>query len=236
MPKTPVHIKASRDDIAGNMLISDDRDRIVRLSGMLERTKIVSDSRGFLVYTGEYSGFRVSLGSHGIGAPSCAIFVEEASMLGVTRMVMFGTAGPLVPEIGLGDFVIPTESAHTSGGFYRGYRAQDMAKVPDADLTKRLVSEFRSNDMPVHTGKVYASDTYYAEDKDFVSRRRREGNISVEMDSAALFMLGKIRGFAASAVFIASNAVASKRYASESLLEKRSVEGAEAIFNALRAP
>jgi 5'-methylthioadenosine phosphorylase len=232
---TPVHVKAPKGSIAESALISDDRDRVEDLSHMLTNCRLASDSRGFLIYTGKYKGLTVTLASHGIGGPSCAILVEEIIMLGAKRIVMFGTAAPLVPEINLGDYVVATEGRHPAGGLYEGYGAQDTVKTPDAALTKRLVETFRGRGLKVHTGSVYASDTYWAEDKDFARKRREEGNIAVEMESATLFMLGEIRHVATASVFIASNSVVGKAYIPKEQIESESREGAAAIFEALNA-
>ncbi len=229
----PVHVKASEGDIAKLALICDDRDRVKDIAGLLDDCRLASDSRGYLVYTGKHNGTAVSVASHGIGGPSCAILVEELAMYGVREIVMFGTTGPLTESINLGDFVISTRSRHPPGGLYSGYGAQDDEKVPDSRLMARITRSFRESGLRFHEGGVYCSDTYYAEDRDFVKSMADQGNISVEMESATLFMLGRLRDIATAAVFIASNTVADKAYLHEADITERSRAGAKAIFDAL---
>ena len=78
----PRHVRAQKGEIAERVLVSDDYDRIKYLSGMLNDCKLVSSNKEFMVYTGEYEDCRISLASHGMGGPSCAILLEELIMHG----------------------------------------------------------------------------------------------------------------------------------------------------------
>jgi 5'-methylthioadenosine phosphorylase len=230
----PRHVRAREGEIAERVLVSDDYDRIKYLAGMLNDCRLVSSNRGFVVYTGEYENCRISLASHGMGGPSCAILLEEMIMHGAKCIVILGTAGVLIPEINLGEYVIATEARHPAGGLYAGYKAQDDIKTPNRALVRTLMDSFKRRDMVFHTGDVYSNDSYFAEDQDFAERRRAEGSIGVEMECATLFMLGKIRKVSTAAVLIASNTVKDKVYISYDELEERSRAGAEAIFEALK--
>ncbi len=228
----PVHIKAER--IENNVLISDDRDTIRDLSSLLRNCKLASDSRGFLVYNGEYKGCPFTLASHGIGGPSCSVVVEELIMLGARKIVILGTAGILNEKVKVGDYVITTKGNHMSGGLYKAYKAERMVMVPDKHLTEKLIKTFTNRGLTVHTGSVFADDAYYGEDSAFVKNRRKKGDIAVEMESATLFMIGKLRGVATAEVSVASNSVVDKVYPiSPEALKERLRQGAAAIFKAL---
>ncbi len=228
------HVRAKDGEIADIALISDDYDRIKHLSKMLEGCKLVSNSRGFLVYTGKYKGQRVSLASHGFGGPSCAILVEEIIVHGAKYIVILGTTGTVVSHIDLGDYIIATEARHPAGGLYEGYKAQNDVKRPNKILLGKLTQAFKAKDLKFHTGSVYSNDSYFVEDKNFAKRRREEGILSVEMECATLFMLGKIRKVHTAAVLIASNTVKDKTYVPYKELEKKSEKAADAIFEAVK--
>lgn len=230
----PRHVRAQKGEIAERVLVSDDYDRIKYLSGMLNDCRLVSGNKGFMVYTGEYEDCRISLASHGMGGPSCAILLEELIMHGAKSIVILGTAGVLIPQINLGEYVIATEARHPAGGLYAGYKAQEDIKTPNRTLVRTLTDSFRRRGLVFHAGDVYSNDSYFAEDKEFAERCRKEGSIGVEMECATLFMLGKIRKVSTAAVLIASNTMADKVYISYEELEDRSRVAAAAIFEALK--
>ncbi|MEM4732552.1 MAG: nucleoside phosphorylase, partial [Desulfurococcaceae archaeon] len=89
----PVHIKASKEDIAGNVIAGGDPYRVELLKQLLEDARVVNTHRGLLVTTGYYKGTKVTIATHGIGAPSAAIVFEELAQLGAKRIVRLGTAG-----------------------------------------------------------------------------------------------------------------------------------------------
>lgn len=230
----PVHIKAKR--IEKNVLISDDRDMVKYMSCLLRNCKLASDSRGFLVYNGEYDGRPVTMASHGIGGSSCSVVVEELVMLGARKIVILGTAGIINEKVKVGDYVITTKGNHLPGGIYKAYKAERMVKAPDKRLTEKLIKTFTDSGLTVHTGSVFSDDAFYGEDGKFVKNRRNKGDIAVEMESATLFMLGKLRGIATAEVSIASNSVVDKAYpiTSKALKEKYR-RGAAAVFKALNS-
>ncbi|MEM4005372.1 MAG: nucleoside phosphorylase, partial [Desulfurococcaceae archaeon] len=83
----PIHIKASSEDIARNVITSGDPGRVDLLSTLLTDAKIVNTHRGLKTITGYYKNSRVTIATHGIGAPSAAIVFEELHQLGARRII-----------------------------------------------------------------------------------------------------------------------------------------------------
>ncbi|ARM76648.1 purine-nucleoside phosphorylase [Acidianus manzaensis] len=232
----PVHILAKKGEVAERVLIAGDPGRVKLLSALLEDPKLVNENRSFLVYTGKYKGKEVSLATHGIGGPSIAIVLEELMMLGGKTFIRYGTTGALIPEIELGEYVIPSGASYNKGGTLYQYLRDDacIAATPDFELLSLLVKNFSENNLKYYVNNVFSSDAFYAEDEDFVKRWSSRGNIAVEMECATLFSLGKMRNARTAAVLVVSDNLAKGgKWISKEELEDRVMKGAKIILDTL---
>jgi 5'-methylthioadenosine phosphorylase len=204
MPE-PQHIKAKKGEIAERVIISGDPARIIQLSKNLKEAKLVNENRGYLTYTGDYSGKRVSICCHGVGAPSVAIVIEELIMFGARAILRLGSCGGFLKPMKRGDLIIPTGAAY-HGGTLQQYVSDPIGPVPDFDLTQQLTDTAKSQGVKFYIGPVFSSDAFYAEDPHFVSRWSERGYIAVEMECATLFGLGMMRHVkTASALLVSDN-------------------------------
>ncbi len=203
----PIHIKASKEDIAENVIASGDPGRIDLLSNLLEDPKVVNTHRGLKVVTGHYKNNRITLATHGIGGPSAAIVFEELSQLGAKRIVRLGTTGGIRRDTRIGDIIVATGAAYPSGGCALGQYMPGIcgATSPDPVLTTRIIEALVENKIPFKQGPVFSSDAFYAESPDFASRMEHYGIVAVEMEAAVLFGLGWMRGFQTACVLIVSD-------------------------------
>ncbi|GAB6943761.1 purine-nucleoside phosphorylase [Vulcanisaeta sp. JCM 14467] len=202
----PIHIRANPGDIAERVVIVGDPERARQLSELLSNARLVNENRGLITYTGKYNGVDVTIATHGIGAPSAAIVIEELISMGARAIIRLGTTGALRREINIGDVVIPTGSAYNYGGIYAQYLGSFIVypAVPNYQLLNELVKGIESMGLKPWVGPVYSSDAFYAEE-DLVSLLGSRGFLGVEMETAILFLLGLIRNVKTAAVLIVSN-------------------------------
>jgi len=231
----PVHILAKKGEVAERVLIAGDPGRVKLLSTLLEEPKLVNENRGFLVYTGKYKDVKVSIATHGIGGPSIAVVLEELSMLGGKVFIRYGTAGALVPELDKGDYVIVTGASYNRGGLFHQYFKEDacISSTPDFDVLLALYNSFKAKGLKFFTGNVFSSDAFYAEDEEFTKKWSERGNIAVEMECATLFALSKLRKLKSGAVVVISDSLVKGGWISKEELEKKVMQGANAILDAL---
>jgi 5'-methylthioadenosine phosphorylase len=197
----PEHIKLKKGQIAERLLVAGDTQRIHVLSSILEDAKLLNEYR-YIVYTGKYKGKPVSLMSHGIGAPSAAIAIEEAHALGANKIIRLGTTGGLLKEMKYGDLIVPTAAGFDKGGVIGAYiKGVNIAPAPDLQLTNAIVNELGSRKDTYFVGPVYSADGFYREDG-LVKKLSSLGFVSVEMECATLFMLGQLRGFKSASILI----------------------------------
>jgi 5'-methylthioadenosine phosphorylase len=210
MPE-PQHIKAKKEDIAEKVVVAGDPARVVQLSSILKHSTLVNESRGFLTYTGEYEGERLTVACHGLGAPSAAVVVEELIMLGAKVIVRLGTCGGLLKEMKVGDLVIATSAGYKGGTLDSYFPKEKPTPSPDAGLTRLLVDAARRDGARFYTGPVFSSDAFYAEDSQFVRGLVDGGYVAVEMECATLFGLGALRHVKTASVLLVSNNLAETR-------------------------
>ena len=157
-------------------------------------------------------------------------------MLGAKTFIRYGTTGALVPYINLGEYVIATGSSYNQGGIFYQYIKDNvcLAATPDFKLTTELVNEFSKRGLKYHLGNVFSSDAFYAEDEEFAKKWSERGNIAVEMECATLFVLSKMKNWRSAAVLLVSDNLAKGGiWISKDELEKRVLEGAQAILEVL---
>ncbi len=232
----PFHILARRGDVAENVIAVGDPGRVRILSELLRDTRVVNEHRGLLVVTGRYGDTPVTIATHGMGGPSAAIVFEELGMLGAKRIVRLGTTGGMLREMKIGDIVVATGAAYPRGGNSIGQYVPDacMATSPSPQLTTRIISQLHGLGEKPWIGPVFSSDAFYAEDPGFAEKWSHRGVIAVEMECAALFGLGWMRGWETACVLVVSdNLLAEKpELATSEQLRERILVAARAVLEA----
>jgi purine-nucleoside phosphorylase len=113
-----IHLHAEPGDFAPVVLLPGDPNRATRIAarfdGGLEGSRLVTEHRGLLGYTGTLDGVPVSVQTTMMGTPTTSIVVEELLMLGVTTFIRVGTTGGF-PGTAIGDAVIALAAAANTG-------------------------------------------------------------------------------------------------------------------------
>jgi uridine phosphorylase len=216
MVNPPVHLRPNAP-VAERALLPGDPGRALRLAQHLLEApmQVLNTNRGLWGYTGTAAdGAPLTIQSTGMGGPTVAIVAEELIGLGARRLVRVGTCGALVEGPRLGDLLVAGE-ALCEDGASRALGAAERA-AGDPGLLAALA---RAAGDPV---LVASSDLFYDPDP---SRRRRwaaAGAVAVEMETAALFTLARLRGAAAGCVLLVSDELAGdapRRIGEEALTE-----------------
>lgn len=205
----PFHILAKKEDIAERVIIAGDPYRVKQISEMLDSPTLVNENRGLLVYTGKYKGVPVTIATHGIGSGSSTIVIEELVMLGAKYIVRLGTAGALIPELDIGDYVIASGAACIHNGNSLGQYAPGycLPAAPSPYLTRLLIEKAKNKNAKFIVGPVFSSDSFYAENPEFAKYWSERGIVAVEMECASLFALSWMRRFHSGAFLIISDSL-----------------------------
>lgn len=233
---TPVHLRVREGGVAERVLMAGDPARVRYLSELLDEVRLINESRGFLTYTGYYKNFPVTIATHGVGAPSALIVLEELIAYGGKYFVRLGTAGSLISGLRIGDVVLATGAAHYPGGLFKQYYGEDVCglSVPDFTLTKKISEVAEESGLKHVLGPVLSSDAFYAEDPVFAKKWSSRGLIAVEMECAGLFAISLMRGVKTACVLVVSNSlVEDLGHASAGDLRGKVIEVAKVVLEAL---
>jgi DeoD family purine-nucleoside phosphorylase len=189
----PIHLQAKPGDYAPTVIIPGDPIRATKIAarfdGGLENTRQVNANRGLVGYTGTVDGTPVSVQVTMMGSPTTGIVVEELLMLGVQTLIRVGTTGAF-PPLQIGDVVVATASAGWTGFANIIGGGEPSAPSADLDVVLALREAAEAKGLTTHAGPIVTSDAFYGDpNPEGVTRWGRRGYLSVEMESAALFLL-----------------------------------------------
>ena len=189
----PIHITGQPGDYAPVVLLPGDPNRATRIAarfdGGLEASRLVSEHRGLLGYTGTVNGVPVSVQTTMMGTPTTTIVMEELLTLGAQRFIRTGTCGGIGRGVRTGDVVIATAAVPADGATRTYLHGDAFAPAADFDMTRALVDTARTRGVEPAVGVVSSVDVFYNPDSDYVEKMRGRGIVAVEMEAAALFYL-----------------------------------------------
>jgi uridine phosphorylase len=173
-----------------------------------------------------YAGEPVLITSTGIGGPATAIVAEELCQLGITQIVRVGTCGSMQRRVRPGHLVISSGSVRDEGTS-RQYLPLEVPAVPDPMLLVGLIQAAAKTGVPFHVGVTHCKDAYYVERPfslplahEWSARwvaLRSMGVLATEMEAAALFAVGVVRGTQAGAVLVPTDGTISRDQALSAL-------------------
>jgi uridine phosphorylase len=160
------------------------------------------------LHTFDDTGGRVGvIGGFGIGAPAATVVLEALASLGVTRIVGIGTAGSLVRGLDVADVVVCTRAVRDEGVSHH-YLPFDRWAEPAAGLTGRLSAALADAGLDPSPGAAWTIDAPYRETVAEAKHYADEGVSVVEMEAAALFSVGRVRGVDVASAFAVSDLLA----------------------------
>jgi purine-nucleoside phosphorylase len=185
------HIGADPGDIAPVVLLPGDPLRARWIAEtFLEDARCYSEVRGMYGYTGTWRGQRVSVQGSGMGQPSMSIYVTELFCeYDVQSVVRVGSCGALSERLALRDIVIASGACTNASTNRITFDGLDYAPVADFGLLRAAVEAAERRDTPVTVGLVFATDSFYNERPELVSRMAEYGVLAVDMETSALYTL-----------------------------------------------
>jgi uridine phosphorylase len=193
------HIKADPKDITRYCLTPGDHDRARKIASYMKDARLVDESRGYLVFVGEYEGIRMNVCATGMGGPTVAIALEELAHLGADTFIRVGSAGSVHPNLQPGDVVISTGAVRL-GGTPNAYLPLAYPAVPTFQITRALVDAAVDLNSPVHVGIGASGDAFYAPHEGR-GEMAKANVLCIEMESDTLFVVGQYRGWRTGALF-----------------------------------
>ncbi len=144
-------------------------------------------------YALELEGHTFTLFHPGLGAPLAAGLLEEAIARGCRVGIACGGAGVLDGSLTMGHVIVPTAALRDEGTSYH-YLPPSREAYPDPRAVDAIEATLRRHNVPYVRGKTWTTDAFYRETPGKVQRRKDEGCLVVEMETAAFFAVAQFRG------------------------------------------
>jgi len=198
------HIGIAPGEIPELVLLPGDPDRSRKIAEkFFDNPSEIAKKREYWSFKGTWKGVPVAVCSTGIGCPSAAIALEELVKVGCKTFIRVGTSGAISHKVVSGDIVI-FSGAVRDEGTSRQYVPIEFPAVAHPEIVVALTKAAESRGATYHVGIGHSKDAFYSEHPDYVAdpdstRKKwaamRDSNVLVtEMEAAALFVIGHLRG------------------------------------------
>lgn len=183
------HINAQLGDFADTVLMPGDPLRAKFIAETyLEDVQQVCDVRNMFGYTGTYKGKKVSVMGHGMGIPSCSIYVHELiAEYGVKNIIRIGSCGAVRDDVKLMDVVIGMGASTDSKVNRIRFSGHDFAAIADYDLLETAVNQARAKNVPIKVGNVFSADLFYTPEPEIFEKMKNLGILGVDMEAAGIY-------------------------------------------------
>jgi len=196
------HLPCRPGDVGRYVLMPGDPGRVPLIAQRFEHPHEIGRNREYCVWSGYLDGVKVSAVSHGIGAASTAIAVEELILAGADTFIRVGTSGPVAPGPERGDLVVAWGAVRDEGTSHQ-YMFAEFPAVADRAVTNALVEGCSRVKATYRVGIVQAKDSFYGE----IDPRRMPlasdlkdrwdawvggGVLASEMETAAMYVVSTI--------------------------------------------
>lgn len=207
------HINIAMGEIPELVLLPGDPDRAHDIAmRFFDNPEEIAKKREYWSFKGTWKNVPVAVCSTGIGCPSAAIAIEELVKVGCTTFIRVGTSGAISHEVHSGDLVIFTGSVRDEGTSIQ-YVPREFPAVANPELVMALISAAQERGTRFHVGIGHSKDAFYSEHSSYVTNPEetlrkwemlREARVlATEMESAALFVIGHLRGVKVGTVCVA---------------------------------
>lgn len=131
------------------------------------------------------------------------VVMEDLIACGVRRFIGVGTLGAIQPSIEPGDLIIPSAGVRDEGTSYH-YLSKNEEARPAKIILNALVDSCKEAGVTFHMGPVWTTDAPYRETRSKIEYFRRRGVLGVEMESSAIFSIGKYRRVGTGCILVAA--------------------------------
>lgn len=144
-------------------------------------------------------------------APGAAGTIEELHAMGCDKFIICGGAGCLKKDMTIGNLILPTTAVRDEGTSYH-YLPPSREVVCNPETIKTVKEVLDSMNVSYVTGKTWTTDAFYRETPAMVKRRKEEGCITVEMETAAFFAVAEFHQLQLAQILYAGDDVSGEKW------------------------
>ena len=180
------------------------------------------------IYKINYENHEIALILSRVGAPACIVQYEELFVMGLEKMVVFGTCGALDKAIDDLAIIIPNAAIRDEGTSYHYLKASREIEV-NPKYQQEFIKLLNEHNYSYISGKVWTTDAPYRETRNKVLKRKEEGCICVDMECSAIAALAKFRNKEIFQFFYAADNLDSAKWDQRSLGNSEKLSDKEKI-------
>ena len=179
-------------DIGPLVIGSWDRDFISSFAEEVEACPIPFWPQGGKGYNWKSGNRHITLVTFPVGAPSAVTTLEFLIACGAKAVVGIGFTGSLQPSLPIGSFVFADTCLREEGTSYH-YIQEDSEIKAGPGLLGRLEQLMAQEDLKYEKGCIWTTDAIFRELKSKISDYGRRGVLGVEMETSAMYAVGRFR-------------------------------------------
>ncbi|CED70594.1 purine nucleoside phosphorylase [Aliivibrio wodanis] len=201
------HINAEMGDFADVVLMPGDPIRAKYIAEtFLDDVVQVCDVRNMYGFTGTYKGRKISVMGHGMGIPSCSIYMTELIKdFGVKKVIRVGSCGAVNDGIKLRDVVIGMGACTDSKVNRIRFKDHDFAAIADYEMVRNAELAAQARGIDVKVGNLFSAELFYTPDPSMFDLLDKYGVVGVEMEAAGMYGVAAEYGAKALAICTVSD-------------------------------
>ncbi len=170
-------------------------------------------------------------GKFGIGSPVTTILLEDLIAYGIKNFIALGNTGGISKELKVGDIVICNKAIRDEGVSYH-YIPSSKYAYPSENLLNKIRNHLNNNKLNYRIGPSWTHDVMYRETIDEINHYQKEGILTTELESAALFSVASYRNVEIAVIFVVSDILADLKW-KPSWHNDKKFKSLKALFNSL---
>ena len=232
-----IHISATPGDIAPIVLMPGDPLRAKYIAcHFLSDTRLVSETRNCLFFTGSFQGKSISVGASGMGCPSIGIYSYELyTEYRVDTIIRIGTCGAYDTNLKLFDLINVSQAVSESSFALTAWGMEGSVMDHQGKAFDMINEVAAQKKRDLHRGAIHSSDVFYSNQEGFSPLAMQHNCLGVEMESFALFANAKHLQKNAACLLTVSDLILAKEKLSPEQREKALLPMIELALDSARA-
>lgn len=198
-------------------------EEFVRQFNPKEIASIDDATLRYPIYEIEFKGCKLAVYQSPVGAPACAMNMEDVIELGAKNFLLVGCCGCLDKEIEDYGIIIPTSAIRDEGTSYH-YMPESEENFIDPKCVELLEEVMKEAKIKYKKGKTWSTDAFYRETKEKLNSRIKMGAITVDMECSAMIAISNFRNVNFAQIFYGADNLGGEEYDPRSLMDKTSSE------------
>jgi uridine phosphorylase len=193
-------------DVGKYAVVPGSKDRLEALLKKLENPVKNFSFMEYSMYTGNFSGIKITAMNGGRFSPDTSITTEVMCNTTIGNIIRIGSCGALDEKIKVGDLIV-VDKVIRGDGVTPYYVDKGFQTVADKKIADTLYKVAIGAGVSLHRGTCWTTDALLRETREIVEVKRKEGAIAVDMVSSTLLTIAQTYNVKAGSILAVSDNV-----------------------------